>query len=263
MKELDELLNIMATLRDPVAGCPWDREQNNSTILPYTIEEVYELAEAIQDDNKDAMRDELGDLLFQIVFYCQMSTEQGGFAFTDIVKNINDKMIRRHPHVFGDEKIDNAKQQSLSWERIKTRERQLSSDENNSLLESVSSALPALIHSLKLQKKAATVGFDWDSPGPVLDKIEEEIAEVRNEISDHIDHEKMVEEIGDVLFATVNFARHMKVDPEFALMSANRKFRTRFGYIESQLEEKGKSLDDASLEEMEVLWEEAKIKKGL
>ena len=262
MKQIDELLKIMATLRDPDNGCPWDREQNNSSILPFTIEEVYELAEAIQDDNKDAIRDELGDLLFQIVFYCQISSEGGGFVFSDIVENIIKKLTRRHPHVFGDEKIDSANEQSLSWERIKTQERTQILKGSSGLLDAISPALPALIHSLKLQKKAATVGFDWDNPGPVLDKIEEELGEIRQELKADINRDTLADEIGDVLFACVNFARHMGVDPETALIRANRKFLIRFSYIESQLQAQGKSLEEASLKEMEALWEEAKNLKG-
>jgi MazG family protein len=258
MKELAELLKIMSTLRDPVNGCPWDREQTHASILPFTIEEVYELAEAIQSGNHDAMRDELGDLLFQIVFYCQMSGEAGGFVFRDIVNNINEKLVRRHPHVFGDEKIESAGEQSLSWEKIKSEERRQSSTGDEGLLDSVSRALPSLIHALKLQKKAATVGFDWEQPGPVLDKIEEEVGELREELRLRNDREALTGEVGDLLFACVNFARHAGVDPETALMQTNRKFRTRFAYIETQLSARGKSLEDAGLDEMEALWEEAK-----
>ena len=263
MKELDELLKIMSTLRDPVHGCPWDRQQNHSSILPFTIEEVYELAEAIQQNDMDSMRDELGDLLFQIVFYCQMSGEEGGFVFKDIVNNISEKLIRRHPHVFGDETISNADEQSLSWERIKTLERtQASNGKTGGLLDSISIAMPALIHTLKLQNKAATVGFDWDRADQVLNKLEEEIREIREELTADINHERMADEVGDLLFACVNFARHVGVDPETALMLSNRKFRRRFAYIESQLAEKGHSLDEASLEAMEKLWVEAKKGEG-
>ena len=258
MKDVDDLLKIMAILRDPVKGCPWDRQQTHTSILPFTIEEVYELAEAIQQNDVDAIRDELGDLLFQIVFYSQMSSESGDFEFTDVVKNLGEKLKRRHPHVFGEENFNTVAQQSLSWEMIKTKEGKVSSDENHGLLENISPALPALIHALKLQKKAATVGFDWGETGPVLEKIEEEILEIRDEMKTEIDKDRLAEEIGDVLFACVNFARHVGVDAETALMAANRKFKDRFKYIETQLAAQGKTLDEASLEEMEQLWQQAK-----
>ena len=262
MKDVERLLEIMARLRDPENGCPWDREQTHATILPYTVEEVYEMAEAIQAGNTAALKEELGDLLFQIVFYCQMSRESGDYEFADIVNNLNQKMLRRHPHVFADETIATAVEQSLNWEQIKDEERKVAGIESDHLLDGISKALPALIRAMKLQKKAATVGFDWDSPGPVLDKIEEELSEIREEVNENIDKHKLQDEIGDILFAVVNFARHYGIDAETALMKANRKFKQRFDYIESSLKEQGRTLDEADLDEMETLWKEAKKVRG-
>lgn len=258
MKQVDELLKTMDTLRDPIHGCPWDREQTRETILPYTIEEVYELAEAIGQGDPVAIRDELGDLLFQIVFYSRMASEAGQFAFADVAESINTKLQRRHPHVFGDEQIDTADQQSQSWEKIKARERAQSGRADSGLLDSVSTAMPALLCATKLQKKAATVGFDWGDPIPVLDKIEEEIGELRAALAQGADPLRLQDETGDILFACVNLARHVKVDPETALMSTNRKFRKRFAYIESELAKQGRTTEQASLEEMEALWQQAK-----
>lgn len=258
MKDVEALLRTMRALRDPVNGCPWDREQTNATILPYTIEEVYELAEAIGSNTSVAIRDELGDLLFQIVFYAQMADEAGQFTFNDVAAGINHKLQRRHPHVFGDEKIDTADQQTLSWERIKARERELAGRADTGLLDSVSTAMPALISATKLQKKAATVGFDWGEPGPILDKIAEEIGELREAMAQGAEQGKLQDETGDLLFACVNLARHLQVDAETALMSTNRKFRQRFAYIESELAKQGRTTEEASLEEMERLWQQAK-----
>jgi len=263
MNNLDELLNIMEKLRDPDSGCPWDLQQSNATILPHTLEEVYELVEAISANDYSSIKDELGDLLFQIIFYAQMASEAGHFNFSDVVTNINEKLVRRHPHVFDNKSIQTADQQSASWESIKKHERQLSGKgKDEGLLDSISNALPALICAAKLQKKAATVGFDWGQPEPVLDKIEEEIAEIREVLTEGQDRERLQDEIGDVLFACANLARHFNIEPEIALMSSNRKFRKRFAYIESQLTLQGSSLDQASLEQMEVLWNEAKIVRG-
>jgi MazG family protein len=258
MNEVNELLKIMDKLRDPVHGCPWDREQTNATILPHTLEEVYELAEAIGRDDQHAIRDELGDLLFQIVFYARMASEAGQFSFTDVVSSIIGKLVRRHPHVFGTERLDTAGQVSLSWEKIKARERTAGGQSDGGLLGNVSDTLPALLVAVKLQNKAATVGFDWDHVDPVLDKIKEELGEIEEVIAGGADRNKVAEELGDLLFACANLARHTGVSAETALMSANRKFRERFAYIESQLARQGRTTEQASLEEMEVLWQEAK-----
>lgn len=258
MKEMDELLSTMAALRDPVNGCPWDREQTNATILPHTIEEMYELAEAIGSNDPHAIRDELGDLLFQIVFYARMASEAGQFDFADVATSINQKLLRRHPHVFANERIDTAAQVKVSWEKIKQQEREQAGRAPAGLLDTVSTALPALIVANKLQKKAATVGFDWGEPGPILDKIEEEIGELRDAMQQGADIEKLRDEMGDLLFACVNLARHLDVEPETALMSTNRKFRNRFAYIEAELAKQGRTTAEATLEQMEALWQEAK-----
>jgi len=258
MKELDDLLQTMVALRDPDTGCPWDRQQNNSTILPYTIEEVYELAEAIAKADSSSIRDELGDLLFQIVFYAQMAKEDGQFSFADVANSINQKLKRRHPHVFGNDKLETSAQQSLSWETIKAQERAQSGKTDTGLLDSVSAAMPALICATKLQKKAATVGFDWKDLAPVIDKINEELGEIREAIDSGADRNKLQDEVGDVLFACANLARHLHVDAETALMSTNDKFRKRFAYIESELARQGRTTAQTTLEEMEQLWQLAK-----
>ncbi len=258
MKSIDELIKVMETLRAPETGCPWDREQTHHTILPHTIEEVYEIAEAIQSGNTTQFRDELGDLLFQIIFYCQIASEHNDFEFNDVVETLTDKLTRRHPHVFADAKINTASDLSRSWEQIKREERQEKGIQDDGLLDSISSAMPALIHAKKLQKKAAVVGFDWDETNPVIGKVEEELAEIKTEISNNANSEKVAEEVGDLLFACVNLARHLNVDAETALMAANRKFKQRFSYIETKLKAQGRDLEDASLDEMDRLWEESK-----
>ena len=261
MKSIDELIKIMKTLRDPEQGCPWDREQIHATILPHTIEEVYEIAEAIQSGNMDDFKDELGDLLFQIIFYCQIATEDNDFNFDDVVTNLNNKLTRRHPHVFGDAEIKTAGDLSRSWEDIKREERLAAGKTDHGILDSISTALPALIQARKLQKKAATVGFDWNDPEPVMAKVQEELAEIRDEIEHPDNSERLAEEVGDLLFACVNLARHLDVEPETALMATNRKFKKRFGYIETKLKKQGRTLEDASLDEMEALWEESKTRE--
>lgn len=262
MNDVDELLKIMDRLRDPQSGCPWDLQQTNASILPHTIEEVYELAEAINATDSVATRDELGDLLFQIMFYSRLANEAGQFDFSEVVKNISDKLVRRHPHVFGDTIISSAAEQTLSWEQIKQQEREAAGQGNTALLDSVSNVMPALMCAAKLQTKAATVGFDWDQPQPVVDKIREELDELYEVMEADEGEARCREEVGDLLFACANLARHLKVDPETALMGANRKFRQRFGYIESQLAGQGRRLEDADLEEMEALWQEAKSVRG-
>jgi MazG family protein len=258
MKEVDELLKIMATLRDPERGCPWDLQQNNQTILPHTLEEVYELAEAIGRRDDAAIRDELGDLLFQIIFYARIACEAGRFDFSDVVRSIIGKLTRRHPHVFGDASIRTAEEQSLSWEQIKAAERLASGGASQGLLDNVSNALPALVVAAKLQNRAATVGFDWERVDPVIDKLREELAEICEVLEQGGDRDLLSEEVGDLLFACVNLARHVQVNAETALMSANRKFRERFAYIESELKRRGRTTEQATLEEMEALWQEAK-----
>ncbi|CAM5767467.1 nucleoside triphosphate pyrophosphohydrolase [Mesorhizobium amorphae] len=267
-KDISRLIEIMAALRAPVTGCPWDIEQNFSTIAPYTIEEAYEVADAIARNDIDNLREELGDLLLQVVYHAQMADEQGEFAFGDVVEGITRKMIRRHPHVFGSEEARNAGMAKGMWEKIKAEEKaerraeRLArgldpEDHGKGFLDSVPVALPALTRALKLQEKAARVGFDWGEAEPILDKIEEEIAELREALAKR-DIASIRDEFGDMLFAVVNLGRHLKVDSEAALSGTNDKFRKRFHYVEQALETSGHSLENASLDEMEALWQQAK-----
>jgi MazG family protein len=271
-----DLLRVMARLRDPESGCPWDREQSFATIAPYTIEEAYEVADAIARKDLDALKDELGDLLLQVVYHARMAEEDGRFDFSDVVDAITAKMIRRHPHVFEDASLRDAFLTSGTWERIKAEEKATrgsanrgdaargAGDEAGSLLDDVAVALPALTRAVKLQKKAARVGFDWPSLAPVLAKIEEEIAELKSAIADEKREaavpasKKVNEEFGDLLFVMANVARHLGVDPEGALRDANAKFVRRFRSIEAALRAEGRTPEDATLEEMDQLWEEAK-----
>ena len=247
------LLDIMARLRDPEKGCPWDRQQTFETIAPYTIEEAYEVAETIANGDLDELRLELGDLLFQVVFYAQMAKEQGVFEFQDVVDGICDKMIRRHPHVFDEVVFDSSEDQHHAWEQMKKEERQ--SKQMHGVLDDVAHALPGLMRAQKLQKRAAKVGFDWDHHRHVVAKIHEELDEVEQAQGDA---DALMEECGDLLFACVNLARHHKVDAEEALRRANRKFEQRFRYIEQQLQDKQQEFQDTDLDTMEALWQEAK-----
>lgn len=258
---IERLLWVMARLRDPDGGCPWDLEQNFSTIAPYTLEEAYEVADAIARDDLDHLEGELGDLLLQVVYHAQMAKEAGLFDFDDVAATIADKMVRRHPHVFGAATIASAEAQSHAWEATKAREREArAAGEGGShrLLDDVPLALPALMRAAKLQKRAARVGFDWPEATQVLDKIEEEIAELRAELGQHAPQERLTDEIGDLLFAAVNLARHLGVDGEAALRSSNAKFERRFAAIEDSLGARGQRLEEASLDEMEQLWQQAK-----
>jgi MazG family protein len=252
-----QLLQIMARLRDPDNGCPWDRNQNFATIAPYTIEEAYEVADAIQREDRHGLLDELGDLLFQIVFYAQIASEEGSFDFDDIARAISDKMVRRHPHVFdAPEDVDPDKQR-LSWENLKAVERDARAVTNNrtaSALDGVADALPALMRAEKLQKRAARVGFDWPDVAPVFDKINEEIAEIQSAMADNAPSSKVSEEVGDLLFSVVNLARHLQVDPEEALRAGNRKFDRRFRAIETRLDAEGRTPGETSPEELERHW---------
>ena len=263
---IDRLLDVMARLRDPTAGCPWDLEQSFATIAPYTIEEAYEVAEAIRQDDRAALRDELGDLLLQVVFHAQMAWEDGSFDFDEVARGIADKMIRRHPNVFGDEDTEarhSAPAQMRSWEAQKAAEREARAEAEGrraSALDGVALALPALLRAQKLQKRAARVGFDWPGPEPVFEKVLEEVAELRDATGAPAarDPDAVAEEVGDLLFACVNLARHVGVDPEAALRAANAKFTARFHRIEAALAESGQSARDAGLPELDRLWEEAK-----
>lgn len=259
---LARLLAVMAWLRDRQHGCPWDVEQTFRTIAPYTIEEAYEVADAIARDDMTALKEELGDLLLQVVYHSQMASEVRAFDFTDVAAAIADKMVDRHPHVFGDLEIADVNAQTVSWEARKAAERaKRNGPEPAGALDGVARALPALLRAEKIQKRAARVGFDWKTVGPVMDKIEEELGELRHELeADEADRARLVDELGDVLFAVANLARHCNVDPEAALRSTNDKFERRFRYLERRLTEQGRKPADATLEEMEALWRDAKGK---
>lgn len=253
---IERLLEIMRRLRDPDAGCPWDIEQDFSTIAPYTIEEAYEVADAIEREAWEELRGELGDLLFQSVFHAQMAEEKGLFSFHDVAKTMSDKMVARHPHVFGSESRDkSADQQTEDWETIKAQER--AAKDRGGVLDDVALGLPALLRAVKLQKRAARVGFDWPEIGEVLDKVTEETREVI-EARDTLTHDELTEEVGDLLFVLANVARHLGVEPEAALRGANAKFVRRFGGIEAELAKSGKRPEDSDLEEMDALWNEMK-----
>ena len=263
--DLPRLLDIMARLRDPERGCPWDREQSFATIAPYTIEEAYEVAEACERGDPAALKDELGDLLFQVVFHARMAEESHLFDFNDVARAIGDKMLRRHPHVFGEARIADAAAQTLAWEEHKAAERRADAaakGQPESALDGVGLALPALTRALKLQRRAARIGFEWREPRPILDKISEEIGELRQELDTGGAPSPVAEEIGDLLFAMVNLARHVEVDPEQALRAACRKFERRFRFVEALLTATGRSPDAASLDEMEALWRQAKKEEG-
>ncbi len=263
MKALDELLQVMARLRDPDAGCPWDLQQNFETIAPYTIEEAYEVADAIQRQDLTDLRDELGDLLFQVVFHARMAEEAGQFDFADVAAGIRDKIVRRHPHVFRDPgQAHDAESQTVSWEAIKAEERARKYGDQEgqlSALAGVSLALPGLLRAVKLTRRAARVGFDWQDPRGVLDKIREELAEVE-EVLDQVpsDAELLEEELGDLLFAVANLSRHLRVDPESALRRANAKFERRFRHMEQALAERGQRLEAVDFDAREAAWEAAK-----
>jgi MazG family protein len=258
MSSITRLLQIMARLRDPKRGCPWDLEQTFDTIAPYTIEESYEVADAIERKDYPALRDELGDLLFQVVFHAQMASEQGSFRFDDVVDSICDKMERRHPHVFGDARIDSAAAQTVAWEEQKRQERERA---GASVLADVPLALPALTRANKLGKRAAQVGFEWADVTGALDKLDEELGELRAGLSEHAAQSRIVDELGDVLFCVVNVCRYLQVDPETALRGANTKFERRFGYVERRLREQGRTAGQATLEEMDRLWDEGKLQE--
>jgi ATP diphosphatase len=253
---IDRLLEIMARLRDPETGCPWDIEQTFATIAPYTLEEAHEVADAIDRADWPDLKGELGDLLFQTVYHAQMAAEAGHFAFADVVTAISDKMIARHPHVFGDQSRDKTpEEQTRDWEAQKAAERGQART-----LDGIAMSLPALTRALKLQNRAARVGFDWPSTGEVLDKLVEEAREV-TEARDNLTQAEVTEEIGDLLFVMANLARHLKVDPEAALRAANQKFTRRFARIEDWLAEQGKHPADSNLAEMDALWNRAKAEE--
>jgi MazG family protein len=260
--EMERLIAIMARLRDPVGGCPWDVAQNFATIAPYTIEEAYEVADAIERGDMAALADELGDLLFQVVYHARMAEEAGHFAFADVARGISKKMVRRHPHVFGEVEIGSAEAQTVAWEATKAHERNDRAGEGG-VLDGVAKGLPALLRALKLQKRAARVGFDWQEAEGALTKLGEELNELADEITAPEANLKRLEaELGDVLFSAVNLARKLNIDAEGALRATNAKFERRFGAMEKALAEQGTTPEAAGLEEMEALWQEAKTRVG-
>jgi len=256
-----ELLAIMARLRDPEHGCPWDVAQTFDSIAPYTIEEAYETADAIDRKDYAALKDELGDLLLQVVFHARMAEEQGLFDFGGVVGAINAKLVRRHPHVFADAHYADAVEQSRAWDEIKRTERAAKGENDGSVLAGIARGLPEWKRALKLCNKAATVGFDWPGPEPVLDKLHEEIAEVRAEFAAGAGHERLLDEVGDVAFVLVNLARHAGVDFSAALRHANAKFERRFRRMESIAAEAGEKLDGKTLAEQDALWDRAKAEE--
>lgn len=261
MGDVRALLDVMARLRDPDGGCPWDLEQNFASIAPYTIEEAYEVADAVERGEMSELRDELGDLLLQVVFHARMAEEADHFTFDDVTRGIVEKMVRRHPHVFGDDDIKDAAAQTASWEALKAQER-ADKGRDDSLLDDVPRALPALLRALKLQKRAARAGFDWPETRQVLDKINEEMLELSEAVSQSDDIDHITEEMGDILFSYANLARKLKVDPEDALRGANAKFERRFRFIEQKLAERGSDPHQSTLEEMDALWNAAKKDVG-
>jgi ATP diphosphatase len=246
----------MARLRDPQSGCPWDLDQDFASLVPHTLEEAYEVAEAAESGDPDALCDELGDLLFQVVFYARIGEENGQFGFDQVADAISDKLIRRHPHVFGDQSVADIAEQTREWERLKAEER--GSRNTHGALAGVSTALPALTRSAKLSRRAARVGFDWPDYHGVLAKIDEEIAELRHELDNGGTAERIQDELGDLLFSCANLARKLKQDPETALRATNRRFEGRFRYIEQALEQQGTSVADSDADTLERLWSEAK-----
>lgn len=267
MYQLNDLLTLMARLRDPSDGCPWDRKQTFASIVPHTLEEVYEVVDTIEREDWTHLREELGDLLFQVVFYAQMAEEQGDFSFQDVVHDLTEKLLRRHPHVFPDGTLDSRRadqsvdedQVSVTWEAIKQQEKAVNGSPaaRSSALADVPVAMPAMQRATKLQKKAARVGFDWDEVTPVWTMLHSELDELREAVASG-DADHVEDELGDILFATINLARHLKVNPDRALRRTNRKFTDRFQYIERALADRGDTLSEASLDEMEALWQAAK-----
>jgi MazG family protein len=266
-KSIDDLIAIMAALRTPVTGCPWDLEQSFETIAPYTIEEAYEVADAIERGDRAELRDELGDLLLQVVYHARLAQEEGAFDFADVTDAICAKMVRRHPHVFGDETVRSSVELKGLWERIKAEEKAekegAREEKPGSILDGVPLALPALTRSAQLQAKASRAGFDWPEAAPVLEKVREELDELERETAaEKPDRRKAEEELGDLLFAAVNLARHLKVDPEAALRAAIGKFARRFKRMEEWLEAEGRAAEECDLEELDRLWERAKAEES-
>ncbi len=252
------LLAIMQALRDPETGCPWDKKQTYATIVPYTLEEAYEVADAIEQGDFEELHGELGDLLFQVIFYAQIGQEEGRFDFESIAQKMADKLERRHPHVFGDQKYTSDHELKRNWERQKQLERQGKNSDNRSLLDDLPKGFPALSIAQKMQKRVGRHGFDWPDLVGVIEKIEEEIAELKVAINNQ-DHNNIEEELGDLLFSCVNLARHLDFDAETALRKANRKFEQRFRQLEKIIQQQSLSVDSASLEQLEQAWQQAKV----
>jgi len=258
---IDRLRDILKALRTPETGCPWDLKQNFKSIAPYTIEEAYEVVDAIERDDMDDLKDELGDLLLQVVFHAQMAEEAGLFNFDDIAHAVSDKMQRRHPHVFADETVKSAEDVKNSWEVIKAKEKEAKLGAMpQSLLDDIPITLPGMTRSVKLQKRAARVGFDWPKVSQVFDKLDEELGELREEIEQNGSPDRLLDEIGDVMFVIANLARHLKIDPEQASRAGNQKFTNRFRDMEKQAKASGKDMGNLTLDELETMWQSAKTK---
>jgi len=265
LSNIQRLLDVMARLRNPDGGCPWDLEQTFQTIAPHTIEETYELVDAIEINDPKAIKDELGDVLFQVIFYAQMGREAGMFDLESVAGHVADKMIERHPHVFSERKVDTAQDVLVNWETDKEAKRTTAAAKTGrtlSVLDGVSAGLPSTTRSVKLQKRAARVGFDWAKAEDVFAKIKEEIAELEKEVAEETPKARLEDELGDVLFAVTNLARKLDIDPETALRSTNRKFERRFHSIEDAITKQGRKISDASLQEMELLWNDAKASES-